>query len=230
MLGIRATGGLVRARSQLTMVAGSTPIELAVWLWVRPRRCRQRLMCSPMVCGLSGNGSGFRDLSWIAGPRKRATRPCPCGYLGDSSGRCGCTPDQVARYRDRVSGPLMDRIDLQVFVPRVDRAVLTSQEAPAGESSEVVRERVVAAWTRQLERAGKSNALLASRELDRDVKLDRAARSLMETAMVRLSLSARGYHRVLRVARTIADLAGSAAVLAPHVAEAVRMREMDRAG
>jgi magnesium chelatase family protein len=158
-----------------------------------------------------------------------AMNPCPCGYLGDVSGKCRCTPDQVARYRSRVSGPLLDRIDLQLFVPRVEREVLTAAQAPTGESSAQVRARVEQAWQRQRARAGKTNARLSSKEVERHCAIDAPARKLMEAALSRLSLSARAYHRVLKVARTIADLAGAEAIAAPHVAEAVRYRELDRA-
>lgn len=158
-----------------------------------------------------------------------AMNPCPCGYLGDVSGKCRCTPDQVARYRSRVSGPLLDRIDLQLFVPRVEREVLTAEQAPAAESSDQVRLRVEQAWQRQRARAGKPNARLTSKEVERHCPIDRAGRKLMEAALSRLSLSARAYHRVLKVARTIADLAGADAIASTHIAEAVRYRELDRA-
>jgi magnesium chelatase family protein len=157
-----------------------------------------------------------------------AMNPCPCGYLGDSSGKCRCTPNQVGQYRAKVSGPLLDRIDLQIFVPRVEHAVLTAAAAPPGESSPQVRRRVCAARERQLGRQKKPNARLGPKELDRHCPLEPAARRLLDGALTRLSLSARAYHRVLKVARTVADLAGSDAIAAAHVAEAVRYREMDR--
>ena len=174
-----------------------------------------------------------------------AMNPCPCGYLGDfgtdsgktpgnatagtgKGSRCRCTPDQVARYRSRLSGPLLDRIDLHVFVPRLDAAALTSAAPAAAESSAIVRQRVLAARQRQLARAGKINAALGVRELDRDAAPDEAGRQLLQTAMSRLGLSARAYHRVLKVARTIADLAGVADIGTSQLAEALRYRPIDQ--
>jgi magnesium chelatase family protein len=158
-----------------------------------------------------------------------AMNPCPCGYHGDAGGRCRCTPDQIARYRGKLSGPLLDRIDLHVFVPRIEPAALARGDAAPGESSAVVRERVIAARALQQARAGKSNAALGPRELERDAAPDQAGRALLEQAMNRLSLSARGFHRVLKVARTIADLAGSERVSAAQIAEALRYRPSETA-
>ncbi|MGQ0586916.1 MAG: ATP-binding protein, partial [Gammaproteobacteria bacterium] len=157
-----------------------------------------------------------------------AMNHCPCGHLGDASGRCRCTPDQVARYRGRISGPLLDRIDLQIFVPRLEHAALTAGDAPAGEATAAVRERVGTARERQRVRQRKANARLSTSELERHAPLAREARALLDAALVRLSLSARAYHRVVKVARTVADLAGADTIEAPHVAEAVRYRELDR--
>ncbi|MGQ0501012.1 MAG: YifB family Mg chelatase-like AAA ATPase [Panacagrimonas sp.] len=158
-----------------------------------------------------------------------AMNPCPCGYLGDVSGKCRCTPDQVLRYRAKISGPLLDRIDLQLFVPRVEREALTATADPAMETSGAVRARVVAARGRQLARAGKPNARLAPKEIERDCELDAPTKALLDTAMSRMGLSARAYHRVLKVSRTVADLAGAARISSAHLAEALRLREMDRA-
>ncbi|HUS24919.1 MAG TPA: YifB family Mg chelatase-like AAA ATPase [Candidatus Binatia bacterium] len=158
-----------------------------------------------------------------------AMNPCPCGYLGDTSGQCRCTPNQVSHYRARLSGPLLDRIDLQIFVPRIERALLTAPAAEPAETSAQVRARVVAAHARQQARQGKPNARLVTREIEAHCAPEDAARAVLDAAMERLRLSARGYHRVLKVARTLADLAGVERVAAPHVAEAVRYRELDRA-
>jgi len=156
-----------------------------------------------------------------------AMNPCPCGYLGHYSGKCRCTPDQVARYRSRISGPLLDRIDLQIEVPALAQEDLTRQAA--GESSATVRARVTAARERALARQDKSNTLLATREIDRHCAPDAQGETLLKQAIARLGLSARGYHRILKVARTIADLAGAEKVAGDHVAEAIQYRRLDRA-
>ncbi|MCX8016888.1 MAG: YifB family Mg chelatase-like AAA ATPase [Rhodocyclaceae bacterium] len=149
-----------------------------------------------------------------------AMNPCPCGFLGEA--RCRCTPEQVARYRGKLSGPLLDRIDLLIEVPAVAQAELTARGG--GEPSAQVRARVVAARERQLARQGKPNAQLTPDEIDRHCLPDCAGAALLKQALVRLSLSARAYHRILKVARSIADLAGEAIVRGPHVAEAIQYR------
>ena len=156
-----------------------------------------------------------------------AMNPCPCGYASDPSGRCRCTPDAVQRYRQRVSGPLLDRIDLKLEMPRVPQADL--RDAAPGESSMHVRERVVAARARQLARAGKPNAALGNAEIARDCALDARSHALLDRAIERLGLSARAYHRVLRVARTIADLGGDERLGAEHVSESILYRRLDLA-
>ncbi|GAB6042667.1 YifB family Mg chelatase-like AAA ATPase [Endothiovibrio diazotrophicus] len=155
-----------------------------------------------------------------------AMNPCPCGYLGDPAGRCRCTPDQIVRYRGRVSGPLLDRIDLQVEVPRLPPGTLGGG-AP-GEPSAAVRERVEAARSRQAERAGRLNAELSGEALSRYCRLDERDGALLERAMEKLGLSARAYHRILKVARTIADLAESESIATPHLTEAIAYRRLDR--
>jgi len=156
-----------------------------------------------------------------------AMNPCPCGYLGHYSGKCHCTPDQVARYRRKISGPLLDRIDLHVEVPAVPPDDLASR--PRGDSSDTIRAHVVCARERQLARQGKPNAQLSTREIDKHAQPDSAGEQVLKQAISRLGLSARGYHRVLKVARTIADLAGTEAVAATHVAEAVQYRRLEKA-
>ncbi len=157
-----------------------------------------------------------------------AMNPCPCGYLGDASGRCRCTLEQVQRYRARISGPLLDRIDLHVEVPRPPREVLRPDSPPDGEPSAVIAARVAAARSLQLVRSGKPNARLTTREVNSHCSPGTAGQQLLERAMERLGLSARGYHRVLKVARTIADLTGSDTLLTAHIAEAIGYRVLDR--
>ncbi len=156
-----------------------------------------------------------------------AMNPCPCGFLGDASGRCRCTEDRVRGYRARISGPLLDRIDLHVDVPAVPRELLLARGPHDGESSVVVRERVIAARTRQQARGGANHAL-SNKQIEDHCRLDRESQQLLEQAIARLGLSARGYHRILKVALTIADLARSDAILPSHIAEAIQYRALDR--
>ena len=154
-----------------------------------------------------------------------AMNPCPCGYQGDPSGRCRCTPDQISRYRGKLSGPFLDRIDLIIEVPAVSADQLADK--PDGESSATVRQRVEAASTRQQQRQQKPNARLSTKEVDTLCQPDASGQKLLQQASSRLDLSARAWHRILRVARTIADLAGSEAIGAVHVAEAIQYRRFN---
>jgi len=153
-----------------------------------------------------------------------AMNPCPCGYLGHPGGKCRCTPEQVARYRAKISGPLLDRIDVQIEVPALPEAELTA--AASGESSAAIRARVQAAFALQLARQGKPNNQLGTKEIDRYCEADAAGETLLKQAIGRLNLSARAYHRILKLARTIADLAGAERVQSAHVAEAIQYRRL----
>jgi magnesium chelatase family protein len=156
-----------------------------------------------------------------------AMNPCPCGYAGDARERCQCTPDQIQRYRSRISGPLLDRIDLFVEVPRVPLAELGSPRGAYDEDSATVRARVIKARQQSLVRAGRPNAEISTRELERDCALGSAERRWFDAALERLGLSARAYHRILRVARSIADLDGGAPLLdRSHLAEALQFRRL----
>ncbi len=161
-----------------------------------------------------------------------AANPCPCGFHGEPSGRCECPVDRVRAYRARLSGPLLDRLDLQIALRPVSMADLTS--TTPGEGSAAVRERVLAARAAQSERARRgevsadTNAALSPRDLTAVAGLDASARDLIERAVDTLGLSARAYDKVRRVSRTIADLDGAAAVKSAHVAEAIHMRLLDR--
>lgn len=151
-----------------------------------------------------------------------AMNPCPCGFLGHASGKCRCTPDAVLRYQSRISGPLLDRIDMQIEVAAMAPASLSAEAD--GESSVVIAQRVAQAFHVQLARQDKSNQRLSTREIDRYCRLDQAGEQLLQMAVTRLHWSARAYHRILKVARTIADLAAEPSIAAQHVAEAIQYR------
>ncbi|MDH5822461.1 YifB family Mg chelatase-like AAA ATPase [Luteimonas sp. RD2P54] len=156
-----------------------------------------------------------------------AMNPCPCGWAGDASGRCSCGPDAIRRYRARISGPLLDRIDLHVDVPRLPAAQLRP-DAPEGEPSAAIRERVAAARAIQAARAGTVNARLDQAATMASCRLRERDQRLLEQAVESLRLSARSMHRILRVARTIADLAGSPEIATAHLGEALGYRSLDR--
>ncbi len=157
-----------------------------------------------------------------------AMNPCPCGYHGDSSGECHCSEEQIQRYRGKISGPLLDRIDLHIEVTRIPSETLAFGNREGEECSAVVRQRVEQARNRQLLRQGLPNSRLRGKQLEQICPLDSEQQQFMARAIESLGLSARAYHRILRIARTIADLAGGQEMTLDHLAEAVSFRKMDR--
>jgi magnesium chelatase family protein len=155
-----------------------------------------------------------------------AMNPCPCGWRGDPSGRCRCTPEGAARYLRKLSGPLLDRIDIQIEIPALPPAELATRAQTPGEPSAVIAERVHAARTRQLSRQGKTNRELSGRDTDEVCRPDSAGETLLREAGERFGWSARAYYRVLKVARTIADLAGAHMPASAHIAEAIQYRRV----
>jgi magnesium chelatase family protein len=155
-----------------------------------------------------------------------AMNPCPCGYYGNNDGRCRCTQEQVRRYRDRISGPLLDRIDMHVPLSALRQGELHSQSQ--GDSSAQIRTRVELARARQIDRQGKANCCLSGAELELLCPLASHDQALLEHAMLKLGLSTRAYHRVLKVARTLADLQNHAQVNTENLTEALSYRSLDR--
>lgn len=157
--------------------------------------------------------------------------PCPCGYFG-SSRDCKCSPFQIQRYVGKISGPLMDRIDIHIDVPAVEFKELRGRGTPEGDSSETIRERVITARKIQLERfAGEgvfSNSAMQPRHIKKYCELDADSEILLERAMLKQGLSARAHDRILKVSRTIADLDGSENIQASHISEAINYRSLDR--
>jgi magnesium chelatase family protein len=155
-----------------------------------------------------------------------AMNPCPCGWRGDPAGRCRCTPEIAARYLRKLSGPLLDRIDIQIELPALTAAELSARATEQGESSATVARRVAAARKRQRARQGKMNRELSGREVDEVCRPDASGELLLREASERFGWSARAYYRVLKVARSIADLAGDEAPNAAHIAEAIQYRRV----
>ena len=158
-----------------------------------------------------------------------AMNPCPCGHFGDGTAKCHCTEDQVDKYHSKISGPLLDRIDMVLDVPPLPKELLLSQSQEKIENSETIRDRVLSAYNRQLNRQGKSNDLLTPDEVEKMVPLDKENTQLLEAVIDKLQLSARAYHRILKVARTIADIDSSETVDKQHLIEAIGYRRNNNA-
>ena len=156
-----------------------------------------------------------------------AANPCRCGYLGDPSGKCQCTPDQVRRYLSKLSGPLLDRIDIQLFVPRVPHRELRLHTKP-NETSKQIAARVVATRSIQYDRQGKLNSQMSNQHIAQHCKLDQHGDALLDTVMLKFNMSARAYHRILKLARTIADMDDQPGISVDHLSTAIKMRCMDK--
>ncbi|HEU0251740.1 MAG TPA: ATP-binding protein [Pyrinomonadaceae bacterium] len=163
---------------------------------------------------------------------KKATQGCPCGFWNDPTRECRCSPLQIQRYVGRISGPLLDRIDIHIDVPAVKFRELTGAAAPEADSSAHIRERVIKARARQHRRFAAekifSNGAMTPRMIRAHCQIDSQSEKMLENAMRRLGLSARAYDRILKVSRTIADLEGAEAINSTHVSEAVGYRSLDR--
>ncbi|MES9833422.1 MAG: YifB family Mg chelatase-like AAA ATPase [Candidatus Thiodiazotropha sp. DIVDIV] len=157
-----------------------------------------------------------------------AMNPCPCGHLGDGSERCHCTIEQITRYRTRISGPLLDRIDMHVEVPRQPIEIGRPKQTNLEEGSDSIRTRVIAARAQQHKRQGKTNQALEGREIETHIEVDKESQTLLQQAIDKLGLSMRAYHRIIKVARTIADLDERSEITTQHISEAIGYRRLDR--
>ena len=237
--GVRPTGSPHHSASAVALVGGGSPprpgeISLAhhgvLFLDELPEFPRAALeaLREPLENGTITISRAARRCEFPARFQLiAAMNPCPCGYRGATHRTCRCTPDQVARYQGRLSGPLMDRIDLHVEVPALPAAEL--MHVGPGEATAEIRQRSSTARQRAMQRQGKTNAGLQGQEIDRHLRLDDAAAKFLNVAATRLGWSARGTHRVLKVARTIADLAGADTTQVTHLAEAMQYRPAARA-
>ncbi len=232
MRGQYRTSGSARSFSHSASVLTFMPICSATRRWIMPASIRRFLKWPPKVDGNRGYGRGLSVFRQTFTPGKKATRLCRCGYLDDPAQACGRAPKCAVEYQSKISGPLFDRIDLHVDVPAVTAADLALP--PPAESSADIAARVARARTIQTERVKaipedrrpRTNAELDGELLEELAAPEPAGRQLLTDAAERLRLSARGYHRVLRVARTLADLEGAAAVARIHVAEALSYRRL----
>jgi magnesium chelatase family protein len=158
-----------------------------------------------------------------------AMNPCPCGYLGDASQRCQCTPTQIIRYRNKISGPLLDRIDMHIEVPRISSEVLRKGTPSGEECSAIIAKRVLTSQQYGLKRQGQPNHLLSTSQIKQHCQISDDDHILLELAIEKLGLSHRAYHRILRVSRTIADMEGESNIQRHHLTEALSYRRMDKA-
>lgn len=157
-----------------------------------------------------------------------AMNPCPCGYAGSAIDQCRCNPEQVKRYMSKISGPLLDRIDMQVEVARLSPQLLAEQKPNVMEDSDTIRQRVILARERQMQRQGKANAALSVAELDKYINIEKSAQDVLTQVMVKFNLSARVYHRLLKLALTMADMAGFEQINQSHISEALGYRCLDK--
>jgi magnesium chelatase family protein len=195
-----------------------------------PRFSRSLLICSPIVLGSKSHVFFIKHLRTTRTNGKKATHVCFCGYHGDRERECRCTPERVKQYQQRISGPLLDRIDLQVHVPRLnttERDALLQYEHTVGSDSATIRKQVITSRQLQLARAGCCNARLEQQQIKQYCALKAADRKLLADAVNRLRLSARATFRILKIARTIADLSESENVDTSHVLEAIAYRRFD---
>ena len=232
--GLRPTGSPHHSASAVALVGGGSPprpgeISLAhhgvLFLDELPEFPRSALeaLREPLETGTITISRAARRAEFPARFQLiAAMNPCPCGYLGATTRTCRCTPDQINRYQGKLSGPLMDRIDLHVEVPALPAQELLG--APAGEATSSIRARCSAARAYATERQGKTNQALTGGDIDLHVRLEPTAAKFLQSAATQLGWSARGTHRTLKIARTIADLATSDTTTLTHVAEAMQYR------
>ena len=156
-----------------------------------------------------------------------ACNPCKCSFFGDGTDRCSCSASSIANYRSKLSGPMLDRIDMHIHLPRVDMKTLQCKK-PSSDTSLIIKQRVTRVRKFQNQRQGKLNSQLTSRELDEYCELNNELLSFLETVCEKLNMSARAYHRILKLSRTIADLAGDEGINKAHLLEAIGFRGLDR--